>query len=55
MKVVEDVNTFLQLFVSPYIERSSVPVGIYLQKQSILVFASLPILLVVMEWPRFPW
>lgn len=41
------------LSVSTYTEQSSFPVGIYLQKQCILVFASLPTLLVVMEWPSF--
>ena len=41
------------LSVSTHTEQSSFPVGIYLQKQSVLVFAALPTLLVVMGWPSF--
>lgn len=53
-KSVGGCDCFLAtLSVSIYTEQSSFPVGIFLQKQSILVFASLPTLLVAMEWPSF--
>lgn len=54
MKVSEDVTVFLQLFVSFYLHRAKqLSCGVYLQKQRFLVFASLPTVLGVMEWPSF--
>lgn len=49
-KRVRGCDCFLAtLCVSTYTVQSRFPVGIFLQKQSILVFASLPALLVVIE------
>lgn len=53
IEVLEDATFLATLCISTYTEQSSCPVGIFLQKQSILVFASLPALLAVMEWPSF--
>lgn len=53
IEVLEDATFLATLCISTYTEQRGFPVGIFLQKQSILVFASLPALLAVMEWPSF--